>query len=257
MKRPTRVVSFNGPVGSGVTDSQYVHLSGIAKNSVNGGMYCLCNEVIAAEIAHYLRLPIPPYTLLHAKAPSIPAKQSWWFASLDFNIAGLALPPITPQECVTRLPDMATGIVLFDALIANTDRHRKNIAFDASETPPLISIYDHSHALYGVVPDGGTFRLSQASADLGITGTGLLEGNRHCLLDWLSSDSHFDKWITRIESIPDFLINEICEESVTYGANQEEASAMRTFLCDRRSNFRNLIETHQAEFKGINQWSML
>ena len=54
-----------------------------------------------------------------------------------------------------RLPDVCTGIVLFDVLIANCDRHDDNLVVDNDIAPREIYVYDHDIALFGYWAGGG------------------------------------------------------------------------------------------------------
>ena len=77
--------------GRGVNQPQQVTLLAAAKSI--GGMhrYAVANEIVAAEIGRFLRLPVPltgiarPETSTHA--PS-------WLVSLDFNDTGTTLPEL-------------------------------------------------------------------------------------------------------------------------------------------------------------------
>jgi hypothetical protein len=84
------------------------------------------NELICAEIGRFLCLPVSPEGIIHA--PNVTPED--WFASLDFNLTGTALPPVDTAACVASLPDPSAGLLLFDILIANCDRHRGSFAVD-------------------------------------------------------------------------------------------------------------------------------
>lgn len=79
--------------------------------------------------------------------------------------------------------------------------------------------------------------------------------NRHCLLDAISSDAEFDPWISRIECLPDFLIEEACHSVADCGAAGEEIEAAVGFLKYRRDSVRQLILPHRAQFTSITAWS--
>jgi hypothetical protein len=132
-----------------------------------------------------------------------------WFACLNFNLsAGDTLPPVDADTCVDTLPELSCGLVLFDMLIANNDRHAKNFSVDFLQTPPRMSVFDHSHALFGHASGQGLARLTALRDRLAISGGPVTSGNRHCLLDKIKTDDHFDHWYARIQSIPDHLIKD-------------------------------------------------
>jgi len=247
-----RFISFGKGLGDGITGSRYMHISAVAKTTVEEAPYCLSNEFICAEIGRFLRLPIPPSAIIQVKDED----RSLWFASLDYNLNELSLPPVDPSECFELLPDLSTGLLLFDILIANSDRHAKNLSLDTTGTTPRLAVFDHSHALFGAFPDQGAMHLQEMTGRLAITGRGPTFGNRHCLLNCVTSDDHFDKWVKRIEAIPDFLIDDLCDEAVSLGVNRIESEEAKRFLRTRRDNLQEIIESHKEEFTGIAQWRM-
>ena len=72
----------------------------------------------------------------------------------------------------------------------------------------------------------------------------------------MNSDAHFDNWMKRIESTPDFYIDEVCRDALPYGLSATECDAASGFLKTRRDNIRKLINDNRAEFKAIAQWSL-
>jgi hypothetical protein len=260
--------------GNGVLYSYHASLRSIAKNN-EVLKYCISNEFICAEIGRFIGLPIPPCGIGYAQDHAV----KHWFASLNFNLTADDLPPVDPEQCVSVLPDLSTGLILFDIWIANPDRHRKNLSVDLAEKPPHMSIFDHSHALFGNTNGEGARRLNDLKDKLVISdGTvvgqnqqaqgvvisppylGILGGtgqNRHCLLDSLKTDDYFSKWYDRISSVPDYLIDDVCGGTVDLDMiTALEASTAKAFLIDRRNNVRKLVNSNQSEFSGISQWRL-
>jgi hypothetical protein len=184
-----RVVSFGHQVGIGVSGSHFVTVSAVAKTNGQTAPYCIPNEIICAEIGRLIGLPIPPWALVQAPQ----AQVQTWFVSLDFNLTGNALPPVDPVVCFDRLPDLSTGLLLFDTLLANCDRHAGNLSIDALSQPCQMNVFDHSHALFGFMAGQGAQRLIDLRDRLGMSGGVHTRGNRHCLLDVVSTDVHFGK----------------------------------------------------------------
>lgn len=179
-----------------------------------------------------------------------------WFASLDFNLVGGALPPVDVRACVAQLPELSTGLLVFDCLIANCDRHRSNFAVDFSSSPPRMSIFDHSHALFGYNAGSGVARLTELRARLAMSGGPVTRANRHCLLDYLNTSQHFQFWTRRVEALPDFQIEEACRQAVGLGITSEEAEAAIDFLKFRRTNIRSIIMDHKSEFRSVSVWGL-
>ncbi len=232
-----RTAAFIEQVGEGVSDSYYVTVEAIGKGNV-ASKYCVPNEHICCEIGRFLRLPLPPGALINGPEGS----EDVWFASLNFNAEGEALPPADIDYCLNRFPKTSAGLLLFDILIANADRHAKNLYIDKLSSPPEMSIFDHSHALFGgmlgpnFVP--GPHRLNVLRDRLAISRGSETGLNRHCLLDHIESDNHFEEWVERIRCIPDFFIREICQEVVGLGIDSAEAEAATDFIIYRRDNLR-------------------
>jgi hypothetical protein len=250
-----KTAAFKNRVGEGVSDSYFVTVGAVAKGNAESE-YCVPNEYICCEIGRFLRLPVPPGALVNG--PNGP--EDIWFASLNFNADGETLPPADIEYCLTQFPMLSTGLLLFDILIANSDRHSKNLYVDRLSEPPEMTIFDHSHALFGgmngvnFVP--GQQRLDALKNRLAVSGGLETGGNRHCLLDRIQSVDYFDEWFRRIGSIPDFFIAEVCAETVNLGVNQAEAEAARDFIIHRRDKLKELVESDKDKFSNVGQWSL-
>lgn len=252
MRRPTgsyRVISIGKQLGVGVADSYFLGLNAVAKKNTPKVPYCIPNELVCGEIGRFLRLPVPPCGIVFSDDPK--RKKETWFASLDFTPAGDTPPPVDAKACATKLPDLSTGLLCFDILIANADRHSTNLAFFAH--PLGMHIFDHSHALLGL---GGVGWLKAVWDTIGISDKGPTYGNRHCLLDYLREDTYFEKWIARVKLLPDFFVEEVCREASRFGISAEESEVVTKFLKHRRDNLRHIIWQHRAQFRGISQWGM-
>jgi hypothetical protein len=247
-----RVIAVGNQVGIGATGSYYVTINAFAKQNGPLAPYCIPNEMICAEIGRFLGLPLSPWGIVQAGAA--PAEN--WFATLDFNLTASALPPIDPVACCATFPDHSTGVLLFDTLTANSDRHTANLSADMLANPPSMNVFDHSHSLFGFVAGQGSRRLIDLKDRLGMSGGPHTHGNRHCLLDAISTDSHFGKWFDRIGAIPDFLIEDCCNSAAEFGNTQRETKAAIGFLKRRRDNLRSIVEAHRGEFHSIQQWSL-
>jgi hypothetical protein len=249
-----RIESLGSHLGVGVAGSRYVCLSAVAKENGQSAPYCIPNELICGELGRFLRLPVPPVGIVTQVGGSP------MVASLDFNLTGNSLPPVNVSQCLRMLPRLSAGLLLFDIWIANCDRHEANFSVDTGTTRPQMSIFDHSHALFGYAAGQGEARLTALRDRLGIswtTNNPVDSGqNRHCLLDFISTDGDFHHWLERIQSTPDFFIDEVCRDAAPYGAKPQEAQAAAGFLKYRRDNLKNIINHHRAEFTAITTWSL-
>ncbi len=246
-----RVASFGQELGIGATGSRQITIGAVAKSNGPWASYCIPNELIFAEIGRFLRLPFPPFGIVSTPQAQAP----FWFASLDFNLTGNALPPIDPEECVERFPNLSAGVLLFDVLVANSDRHRGNLSVDFSAQPPRINVYDHGHGLFGFEPGKGVQRLTTLHDQLALSDGQLTPGNRHCLLDVIKTDDEFAKWEQRIKALPDFFIEDVCRATVGLGIDESEAREAIDFLRYRRDNLHAIMMRNKGEFRSIQQWS--
>lgn len=241
---PYRIVSVGQALGIGLEGSHEVTLHAVAKRNSDDSPYCVANELICGEIGRLLRLPVPPCGVIYAPDVEPP----YWFASLDFNLVGDALPNVVPGECVRQLPNLSAGIVVFDLLIGNPDRHTGNIAMDATTKPPRLNLFDHGMALLGAIEGEAAKRLP-AQQDSFIIG-------RHCLLRHLPNDRHIGEWVSRVRQIPDYFIDSVCDDTIGLGVNKEEARAAAAFLKHRRDTIQSLVKGNQAAFTSIKGWSL-
>jgi hypothetical protein len=243
------VVSWGASVGVGASGARHLHLASYGKTVEPNQPYVVVNELVAAEIGHFLRLPIPPCCIV------ADASGKQYFASLSFALTGNALPPIIPVDFYAAFPEGSAALLAFDVYIANYDRHAANLAAEYGN-PQRFNVFDHSHCLLnGTPPAGGEARLRQVENALVIDGaTG---GNRHCLIDRITDDRLFGPILQKIESIPDFFIETAVDMVGGYGISPAERASLTEFLLRRRNSVRQLIATNHAAFPSMAQWSLL
>ncbi len=218
------------------------------KTRSDSSPYCLVNEYVASTIGQFLRLPIPPFSITYGEHGGV------FFSTLDFNFDREQLPAIFPDLCWQYLPSICTGILLFDILIANSDRHVENLVVDNQRTPTQLRVFDHNQALLG----GGNPSLCGVDlleklelTRLGITGGHVTKGCRHCLLDVVDTRQYFDEWIDRIDSLPRWFIRDVCQSARGLGVEHDILNRIADFLISRRNNFDGLIRQNLNEFSGL------
>jgi hypothetical protein len=223
-------------------------LSGVIKDN-HASPYCIANEYIAGRIGAFLGLPVPPCAVfIDGGAPKQP-----WFGTLDFNIDSHTLPPVDTAVCVRDMPVESTGLLMFDILIANSDRHAENFEID----PPRMSVFDHSHCLFGTTAGQGEARLAAMKGRLAITGAAPTGGNRHCLLNVLDTGDHFGHWVERIKALPDFFIEDVVRDVRDKGITAAEAAAAVSFMKERREAIWDIVKANTDEFKAVMAWPLL
>lgn len=223
--------------------AQAWHRNAVEKHTV-------INEFIAASIGQFIRLPIPPFAITNLRDEKL-------FSSLDFNFTRAKLPAVIPSKLWDFMPDEATGIIVFDILIANEDRHDTNLVADRISRPKNVFVYDHDQSLFSGYTRSGCDRLEAEKNNLGIIKT-FPDGRTqdHCLMEVIDSDIHFKKWTDRISTIPDWFINDICKASKPLGANRDEVKAVAEFIISRRNSILDIIGRHKSEFKSIENWNL-
>lgn len=235
----------------GVNDSWIVTSDFIAKANTDDSPYLIANELIAGNIAAWLRLPVPPFGLMREAGRHKGHKMM--FASLRFTRSDAMPDDFPPDICNAKMPELCVGILLFDTLIANADRHRYNIQCDRLSNPRRILIFDHDHSLFGVLPKKGIDRLKSLQNRLGISGGSVTHGNAHILLRHLNDINLFGEWYDRIESIPDWFIRGACEDARGLPLSRKEVDAAAAFLIKRKADLPRIIEANKAEFASIHK----
>jgi hypothetical protein len=244
-----RVTTCGTPVGIGVSGSTYLHLSAIGKSDSATERYCVANEMIAAEVGRRLRLPVPPFCVVQDGVGQA------FFASLDFNLTGLSLPPVIPPTFAAQFPQAVADLLVFDIYIGNSDRHAGNL--NADYGAGRYNVFDHSHAVFGGTHHGitGESRLGAISGALVIDGSS--GGNKHCLIGTITDDHLMLEMLSRVESLEDYFLTDIVEAAFDYGLSVQEKAALLNFLMTRRHQVRQLILANKASFPSIQQWSLL
>lgn len=219
-----------------------------AKFGKGGNPFLLANEWICSNLAWHLRLPIPPFALMRK------GTSPRYFASLDFGGKETEAPDMRPERVAKSLPREATGLVLFDVLIANPDRHKENVKVDNPDLPTRLEVHDHDRALLGWSPKNhGIERLKHVSDRLGFC-KGLSESNFHPIGVALKTSEYFGEWGARISVIPDSFIEEICHETRELQMSLELVETTANFLRHRKLRVCDLVGQHRDFFKSIKTW---
>lgn len=210
--------------------------------------YCIPNELICGKLGAFLGLPIPPFSITYFN-------QTPHFSQLNFNPRSDELPPIEPEACAKALPRICTGILLFDVLVANDDRHDKNLAVDNITNPKQVMVYDHEQALFGGGGNlSGVPRLTELLDRLGMSGGAVTGGNECCFLQTLNTVQYFDEWRGRIWDIPGWFIEITCDDAVGFGISQHEANEAKKFLIHRKTYLSRIIKDHATTIPLFNDW---
>jgi hypothetical protein len=234
----------------GINQAIDADIRGVAKTN-DHSPYTIANEVIAARLGQCLGLPVPA---------GVVAEHSGrlFYLSLDVSKEGQALPPIVATDFVAAEPWLAAGAVIFDIWIANSDRHTRNISHDPAFSPSRPAFFDHGHALLGAGDPIGLDRLRAAEGELGCAGRPPLMGNRHALLDLVSSAAALLGWVSRVGELPDFVIVDACANARDLGLLPDDRTrdSLRDWLQQRKTALGQLLSDHKDEFSAITQWDL-
>lgn len=247
-----RAVAWKDPVGIGATGTRYVELEGYGKLNSDVAPYCVPNEYVANRLTALLGLPAPPGAVL--LSPEGPA-----WVSLAFADRTERLPPVDPTSFVTAAPQLAAGIVVFDLLIANRDRHAGNVSIRPSSN--RVDLFDHSHSAFGIVKGMANKRLVGMRGRFVIDGVPIpgaetTPGNRHCLVDYVRSPADLLRWAEQIQRfVGDYQLDAISSDvaALDCGVAAEEAIRLKIELRHRRDELAALIGSNQAEFRAISE----
>jgi hypothetical protein len=189
-------------------------------------------------------LPVPPGFII------LDASQTAYYGSLNFNLTGVALPPIIPANFIASFQDQIGAILVFDIFIANSDRHPGNLSAD-NGNPASYNLFDHSHCLLG---SGGP---RTGLACLAAATNSIVIAPNHALIGGIQSEVLLVQAIQKVESIPDYFIPSVVKEAAQYGLTADEENALTDFLQQRRHRLRHLIGNSKASFPGVANWSTL
>lgn len=225
-----KLVSRGDPLNDGLMGSLFVAVSGVAKAASEDHPYAVSNEYICGQLGRGLGLPIPPGFIIEDGVP--------YHVSMNFNLAGQQLPPADCEELVKHAPQVAAGIIVFDAWILNPDRHARNLAFD--QTKKAAAVFDHSHAFYNGLNGKKTFEFE----DCAMT-------QYNCITPHLLELSQLKFWLDRVATIPRFWIEMAIEDATSIGLPTSDASDCIKFLDARRHRLRDLLLSEQENFTGV------
>jgi len=208
-------------------------MAAVAKSSSPVQPFVVGNELVCNMIAQIMLLPCPPGALLEHSGQT-------YYCSLNFNLAGHALPPAPAAIIVATLPELAWGIIIFDVLMMKADRHAQNIAFDRT-TKELI-IFDHSHAF--LTPNGNVQARLQAAKNLPSIGG-------HCLATEINTWSGFRTWTARVKAIPDRYLEGAIDAGCDVGLPAPEKKLIYDFMRARRDTIDATITNNRGVFPKL------
>ncbi len=213
-----------------------VGIAGVAKKATATDPLIVANEVVCNALARALLLPCPPGATFEKESDK-------YFFSLDFGLAGQDLPPADPESVVSVHPRLSWGIIVFDSLIMNFDRHEKNLAHDAATNK--VQIFDHSHAFLHAGVGDISATLQNAENQICIGG--------HCLAPEIDTEDGLQIWQDRVTRIPDFFIEGVMDAALSVGLPSDKKQECVNFMKRRRDRIGEIIRANMALFPKLPQ----
>lgn len=222
----------------GSTEPRECWIGGVAKR-YDGSAKHVVNELICNRIGLSLGLPIPPGEI------AVDENDDIHYVSLFFGLVGETPPPADLEVVAQQYPELACGIVAFDVLVGNDDRHAENLAYDPENKIDLV-VFDHSEAMFGPFGDGQ--RILQRMD--------VLHHEKMILAEEIREPKYFHKWFDLIEKLPIGLLDLPLDRIVAYGLlSDDEAKAAIAFLQYRKDNLRSWLTSYgQAKYGN---WSII
>ena len=126
---------------------------------------------------------------------------------------------------------------MFDAWIANTDRHDENLWYDYYGNTFLM--FDHGR---GVLGTSGRLHLTSNRSQLGI------RIDSPCLSEFVETFHAFRHWHDRILDVPKHSIRQTAERAASVGVDIALARECAEWLLDRREKLPDLFRNNISSF---------
>ncbi len=236
------VDTWGDRVGAGATDPRYCTMGGVAKLNSEQLPFTVANEFICGRLGLVLGLPVTPGVVARTDDDRLA------YIALRFGHKGERPPPVIASDVVADNPRESAGVIAFDTWVANPDRHAENLAYVRDLAP--LTMFDHSHALFGYNAQGAAERLqSQRNQPL-------VEG---CLCEHVTAGSHFRGWSERIAGVHDDTIRDLCRSMlVPGGITADESEAAHAFLVHRKGRILEFLQqSKETTLRNVSGWGML
>lgn len=249
-----RITKVGGARREGVNRPFEARVGGIAKTNEEAP-FTIANEIVAERLGQLLGLPVP------AGVVAQDDEKVLHYFSLNVGQEGKDLPPIVAPDFCAEEEWLAAGIVVFDILIANGDRHRNNLSRDETfpDEPPRVSIFDHGTSLLGADPPTGRERLELLDNHLGCVEDGAGLARTSCLLAEPLDVGMLGQWVQRVREIPRFVIDDICRaiaETPRLNVPTDQADFLAEWIATRASKLGDLICQNQQAFSSVEEWGL-
>lgn len=215
-------------------ERRYVGITAVAKRNRHVP-YEVFNELVAMSLGRLVGLPIPNGMVV-AKG------NNSYYASCHIMGAGGQMPPANLARFCQEQKSEACGVLLFDAWIANTDRHDENMWYDYYANKYFL--IDHGRALLN---GSGAIHMESNRERLGI------RVDPPCLSEHVTTFSNFPFWYDRLKLIPECTIRSIATQAATVGVDSDLADQCADWLIRRRRVLPELFTAEKDLFPKLEQ----
>lgn len=228
-------IGFGGAEVGGSGGVSGVRLQAYARTSIPDRPYGVFNDHVASALGRAAGVPVPPGALVNLGG------DIYGYVSMGFSDRGDRLPPVLPGRLARDRPWEATGIIVFDHWVLNTDRHDENLAY----LPRLgVAAFDHDLAILGRIPTGEIFKVLEAFKDKPLIG--------HLLSPHLESLEYLTQWCDRVSAITTIEIRRIVNDCVEASlVDQALAECVVSFLDYRKSRLKSYVEATLDEYTSL------
>lgn len=203
--------------------------------------YTLISEWLCADIASSLGLPIPSRRTIPYNGQCLGFE--WRDDSKEF---------MPGMESKLLNPEAIFGMLAFDVLVCNRDRHSGNILFQRPSPGVAkynLELIDHSHALIG---DLANFAALEGFLTKNPDPDSFLRKAPSELRGLVKDLAAFDPWIHKIESLSQTqLTDSAAQLPDEWKPNPDETGRLVDLLNSRRQAIRQLLESGKGQFPNV------
>jgi hypothetical protein len=195
--------------------------------------YEVFNELVAMQLGRLIGLSVPPGMVVEKEG-------SLYFASMHILETGGSLPDCDFARFCREMRREACGTMVFDAWIANNDRHDENMWFNYYDSEYFL--IDHGQSLLG---NGGEVFLHSNRDRLHI------RTSTPALSEFITSFVDFRHWYDLIKAIPPDSIRRVVNEAAKVGIDHLLANMTADWLIERRARLPRLFSMERGSFPKL------
>ncbi len=218
--------------GKGATSTFRMRVRGKPSRLDLKSPYEVFNESVASDLSRYLGLPVPDTWV-------VPIENEYHCIRPELVFGE---PPPTEFEIRTALSidrNFCCGMICCDLWVANNDRKGDNVLYDKENKS--FWLIDFGNSLLYRGESAGIKRLQEIEDD-----PVKMFDKEYYYTDLLENSSDLAEWIEKIESIPDWMIENSVESAKITLENSEvsetEVPKIAEFLINRKNRIKQIID---------------